>query len=58
MADSKRFGADILQWKAVTTREYMRFGINQSSGFYVISGAIMLLLSCKLNGIRSISDRS
>ncbi|XAO23275.1 hypothetical protein I312_102053 [Cryptococcus bacillisporus CA1280] len=40
-----RFGPKILQWKAASVREYIFFGLQNSIGFYIFSGGIMLILS-------------
>lgn len=44
---SIRFGPKILQWKAASVREYIFFGLQNSIGFYIFSGGIMLILSRK-----------
>ncbi|AFR93945.2 chaperone protein DNAJ [Cryptococcus neoformans C23] len=40
-----RFGPKILQWKAASVREYILFGLQNSIGFYIVSGGIMLILA-------------
>ncbi|EEB94971.1 hypothetical protein MPER_06132, partial [Moniliophthora perniciosa FA553] len=41
-----RFGPDVLQWtKLSTTREYMRHGLLQSSGYHIFSGISLAVIS-------------
>ncbi|WVO12963.1 hypothetical protein L204_100572 [Cryptococcus depauperatus] len=40
-----RFGPSIVEWKAKSIREYIMLGLQQSMGFYLISGGIMLMLT-------------
>ncbi|KAH9920917.1 uncharacterized protein B0H18DRAFT_828073, partial [Fomitopsis serialis] len=41
-----RFGPDVLQWSHCTTlREYVRQGLMQSAGFYIVSACSLLLYS-------------
>jgi hypothetical protein len=42
----ERFGPDIASWKDLSTpREYIRRGLFSASGFYIGSGALLLLVS-------------
>jgi hypothetical protein len=41
-----RFGADVLTWtQCTTTREYLRHGLMQSSGYHIVTGAGLLFFS-------------
>jgi hypothetical protein len=41
-----RFGADVLTWtQCTTTREYLRYGLMQSSGYHIVTGAGLLFFS-------------
>ncbi|KAF9510425.1 hypothetical protein BS47DRAFT_1300221 [Hydnum rufescens UP504] len=41
-----RFGPDVVSWKDLSTpREYIRRGLSSASGFYIGSGALLLLIS-------------
>ena len=41
-----RFGADVLSWtQCTTTREYLRHGLMQSSGYHIVTGAGLLFFS-------------
>src|ERR1700734_19876 len=41
-----RFGPDVLTWtQCTTTREYLRHGLMQSSGYHIVTGAGLLFFS-------------
>ena len=41
-----RFGPDVLRWQHCSTaREYFRYGLVQSTGFYIISACVLVLYS-------------